>query len=162
MKIRQGSAADIPAIAAIELSAGTLFRGTHMEWATGDTTDHSKLSAAIAECNFWVAELNGGVAGFLLAGTCGPAFHICEVAVHQNYRGQKIGMALMERALSDGKHRGYEIATLTTDRALAWNAPYYERLGFSILATEETPVELADILAKEPNAHLRCAMLRVL
>ena len=162
MKIRPAIVADISAIAGIELSAGALFRGTHMDWAVGETTDRSKLSAAVAERNFWVAGVEGQLAGFLLAGTSGAAFHISEVAVHQEYRGQRIGAALVEAALVEAQRRGHGRATLTTDRALAWNARYYERLGFSVLEPDETPTELAVILASERNPHLRCAMTRAL
>ena len=162
MEIRPAIVADISAIAGIEQSAGALFRGTHMDWAVGETTDQCILSHAVAECNFWVAEVKGQLVGFLLAGTCGAAFHISEVAVHQDYRRQRIGAALVEAALVEAQRRGHRQATLTTDQALAWNARYYERLGFSVLAPDETPAELAVILAGERNPHLRCAMTQAL
>ncbi len=38
MRIRLGQSGDFPAIEQVELSAGTLFEGTHMAWAVGDST----------------------------------------------------------------------------------------------------------------------------
>ena len=162
MQVRSAVPTDIPAIARIELSAGELFQNTHMDWAAGETTDPAKLLRAIADNNVLIAVVAETPAGFLLADICDNNFHICEVAVDQQFRGKRVGVALLETGLFEARNRGYAFASLTTDRALPWNATYYESLGFRILAPDETPPELAIILAGEPNPHLRCAMLRPL
>ena len=105
MEVRPGTLADIAAIADIEISASELFRGTHMSWATGETTDPAELAAAIARDHLWVAEIDGKLAGFLQADVCDGTFHICETAVHQSYRGQRVGAALIGFALAEAAMR---------------------------------------------------------
>jgi hypothetical protein len=52
--------------------------------------------------------------------------------------------------------------TLTTFRDVAWNGPFYQRLGFEELAAHDLSPDLAQILAHEAARGLpgdrRCAM----
>ena len=66
----------------------------------------------------------------------------------------------METALTTAAERRFRSASLTTDRTIPWNAPYYERLGFRVLAADQTPPALARRLAVQPNPARRCAMWR--
>ena len=65
MSIRSATAADVPAIIAVELSAGTLFEGTHMAWAVGETSTVAQLLELIDRRLVWVSEIDGSVAGYL-------------------------------------------------------------------------------------------------
>jgi hypothetical protein len=55
---------------------------------------------------------------------------------------------------------GFDALTLTTDQVLPWNAPYYERLGFSTIADAHLSPELRNALAEKPDPHCRCAMVK--
>jgi predicted N-acetyltransferase YhbS len=160
--IRPGNSADLPAIADIERSASRLFVGTHMEWAVGETTPVGELAAALGRGDLWVAEVNGSGAGFLLAETLGGDFYIHELAVGAAFQGRRVGATLIKAALVDARARGFGAATLTTDRELPWNAPYYARLGFTMLGDADTPPELAARLASQPSPNRRCAMRRAI
>jgi ribosomal protein S18 acetylase RimI-like enzyme len=160
MQIRRGTDADIAAVNDVERSAGDLFIGTHMDWAVGETTDSVSLVAAVKSDNLWVAEEGGLVIGFLLAEQMDGDFYIHELAVAQSHQRRGIGSELIETALGEAWDRGFRTATMTTDRKLPWNAPYYARLGFRILEREETSPKLARYLAGQPNAARRCAMQR--
>jgi hypothetical protein len=54
--------------------------------------------------------------------------------------------------------------SLTTFREVQWNGPYYERLGFTVLAPAEWGPELAALMAGEAEHGLdpehRIAMVR--
>jgi hypothetical protein len=54
--------------------------------------------------------------------------------------------------------------TLTTFRDVPWNAPYYERLGFTVVAAADQGPELAAVVAEEaqriPGDAPRVAMRR--
>ena len=54
--------------------------------------------------------------------------------------------------------------TLTTFRDVPWNAPYYERLGFRVIAPADQGPELAALVAEEaeriPGDAPRVAMRR--
>jgi ribosomal protein S18 acetylase RimI-like enzyme len=162
IRVRPGSPADVPALQAVERSAGERFRGTHMDWAVGEVTDAADFAAAARAGALWVAETERGVAGFLLAEAAGPDFHIWELSVALEQQGRGIGRSLLEAALAEAAARGFVRATLTTDRTLAWNAPWYARQGFAALADGELDVRLADQLRSEPRPELRCAMMRSL
>jgi GNAT superfamily N-acetyltransferase len=160
--VRLATNADFDGIANAELSAGELFRETHMDWAVGETTDYDRLREALSANLLWVAEIDGVVAGFLMGGTCGENFHIYEAATHQDFRGQRIGSSLIEAALAYAKQNGFLAATLTTDRTLPWNAPYYLKLGFRVLKANELSEPLKAIQSSESNPQRRCAMLKLL
>jgi|CXWL01.1.fsa_nt_gi GNAT superfamily N-acetyltransferase len=162
MRVRLATAADIPAIVAVELSAGDMFAGTHMAWAVGETSRPDELFAPIEDGNVWVAEDGGQVAGYLCAEPLDGNFHIEEVSVASPFQRRGVGRLLIDVAAEEASRRGDTALTLTTDRTLPWNAPYYERLGFHVLAPAELTPALAAELSAKPNAHLRCAMMRLL
>ena len=160
MIIRPGIAADIPALIAVDLSAGELFRGTHMDWAVGDHSSAEELSTAIGSGRLWVAEADGTPVGYLAAEEIDGSFYIYEVAVAMSHQRQGVGRRLIETALAAARDAGYQLATLTTDRTLPWNAPYYERLGFRVV--EAPSPGLAARLASQPTPDRRCVMERAL
>jgi ribosomal protein S18 acetylase RimI-like enzyme len=160
MEIRPGRIADFAAISQVELSAGTLFEGTHMAWAVGDTTPLSILREAVENQALWVAGVDAEIAGFLLAEAIDSDFHLREVAVSRAYQGCGIGRALVETAVAEAARRGLAAVTLTTDRTLPWNAPWYEKQGFAILSGGAVPPRLAKQLAAETEPQHRCAMRR--
>ena len=160
--IRHAQHNDFAAIARVEVSAGELFADTHMAWAVGETTDADDLGDTAAAGLLWVAEGQDEIVGFLLAEIFPADLHIWEVAVHRGWQNQGIGRALVETALIAGAVQGCNRATLTTDRTLPRNAPYYDRLGFIEFAESDRPARLSAQLASEPMSHLRCAMGRVL
>lgn len=162
IRVRPGVAADFPAIAAVERSAGALFAGTHMDWAVGELTDEADLAEAAQANMLWVAECDGEIAGFLLAEGIDGDLHIWELAVGRDRQRRGIGRKLVEVALAEATERGFAAATLTTDRTLAWNAPWYRGLGFRAFPSAEIPARLAAQLASEPSPHQRCAMIREL
>ncbi len=156
--VRLAQEGDVAAITAVELSAGEMFAGTHMAWAVGETTPVADLIASIASGDLWVAVDADEVVGFLRAEQLGSDFYVDEVAVAGSHARQGVGRLLIEAALAEAVRRGHLRATLTTDRDLPWNAPYYARLGFRLLAHEVTPPELAARLASQPSPDRRCAM----
>ena len=160
MSIRSATAADVPAIIAVELSAGTLFEGTHMAWAVGETSTVAQLLELIDRRLVWVSEIDGSVAGYLSGEPLDGAFHIEEVAVSRAHHRQGVVRALLENVAAWAREMGFDALTLTTDQVLPWNAPYYERLGFSTIADAHLSPELRNALAEKPDPHCRCAMVK--
>jgi ribosomal protein S18 acetylase RimI-like enzyme len=160
MRVRPASVADIPAIIEVELSAGQLFAGTHMNWAVGDVSDPDELISPIEDGNVWVAEEGGQIAGYLCGEALDGHFHIEEVSVSSAFQRRGVGRMLIEFTAVEGRRRGCLALSLTTDRTLPWNAPYYARIGFRVLGPEEISPSLAREISSKPNADLRCAMRR--
>ena len=87
----------------------------------------------------------GFVAGLLEDGSV----HIAELDVVRRWQKRGVGRRLMEAAIAAAKTQGAAGVTLTTDRQVAFNAPFYASLGFQILDDEERPAVLTQILENE-------------
>lgn len=72
--------------------------------------------------------------------------------------GQRgLGKLLVERAISRARELGYSELYLTTFRHLPWNAPFYEKLGF----TFPSPCEVPENIIATLNAELAATANRV-
>jgi hypothetical protein len=60
-----------------------------------------------------------------------------------------LGRALIEQSASWASARDLHALTLTTYLDVPWNGPYYERLGFRYLTTDEETPGLRGIRARE-------------
>jgi len=63
--------------------------------------------------------------------------HIDQVSVHPRHARQRLGAALLDTAAVWAQRRGVAALTLTTYTEVAWNAPYYTRLGFAALTDDQ-------------------------
>ena len=154
---------------AIERSAGEAFRAVEgLAWVADDgvtsAADHQRYIDAGWH---WVAALDaeplgeaGALAGFVACTLEGDSLHIDEMSVARAFQQRGIGQALMAAAEGQARARGLVALTLTTFDQVAFNAPFYARLGFERLAEEALDLRLAAILAAEARRGLegRCAM----
>lgn len=114
-----------------------------------------------------VAHVNEGageaMAGFLVAQPFSRELHIWEMDVAPAFQRRGIGAGLVRAAQIDARNTGLRAITLTTFRDLAWNAPFYTRLGFEEVTALDAHPRLAGELANEIDdglpADRRCAMI---
>lgn len=161
--LRLATLADAPLLPAIERSAGEAFRGTvHERVAEDDIMPEAAYRPLIAAGQVRVAEMDGEVVGYVRIGQCGDELHVFELDVRHDRQGRGVGKALMDAARGEAVARGCKAMTLTTFTNLPFNAPFYARLGFEILASPRA--RLAEILVAETARGLddRCAMRLVL
>jgi GNAT superfamily N-acetyltransferase len=92
--------------------------------------------------------------GYLLLDVVDEAAHIEQVSVHPDHARQGIGSALIERAEAWARDRRLQALTLTTYTEVPWNGPYYERLGFHYLASDEETPGLRSIRDHERRSGL--------
>ncbi|MBF6351305.1 GNAT family N-acetyltransferase [Nocardia flavorosea] len=165
--IREATATDIPRLQEIEVRAGEPFAAVGMDAVAGD----EPLSAAVLgefvlDGRAW-AWVSGGVAvGYLIVSVVDGNAHIDQVSVLPEYRGQRIGRRLIDRAVRWAAERGLPAITLTTFVEVEWNGPYYERLGFRYLdEAAETPglratraAEIAHGLDRWPRACMTASV----
>ncbi|MBC7504805.1 MAG: GNAT family N-acetyltransferase [Sandarakinorhabdus sp.] len=162
--IRLATPADLPAVHAVELSAGTVFAGTHMDFAANHAPNHpADLLTAIRRRLMWVAVTDATPIGFLFAEPCNEGLYLRELAVAAPSQQQGHGAALMAIGIAAARERRDPLVMLTTDRTLPWNAPFYARLGFTIAEGDAIPREAQRRLAGQyamgfSPAH-RCAMV---
>ena len=150
---------------AIEQSAGELFRtAPGLEWvADHGVTPADFYPPLIAAGTVWVVEAeNSRLTGFVSAEAFGDVLHVWELAVSAEVQGRGLGRRLMQAARDHAVAAGLSALTLTTFRDVAWNAPFYERLGYRVPGDAELDERLASTLRGEIErglpAERRCAM----
>lgn len=129
--IRPAEPGDLEAVRDVELAAAQLFVGTAHEWVAQEPLrDLAGLEAAQAEGRVLVSTDEQGVTGWVLIEDLGWALHIEQVDVAPRAQRQGLGRALIDAVGQRAALFGMRAVSLTTFTDIAWNAPYYERLGF--------------------------------
>lgn len=163
--VRPARVSDAPSLPSVEISAGTAFLAVPgLEWIAGDgvmsVARHSEL---IAGGGCWVAaDKSGKISGFLAGEAFSDALHICELSVASDAQGQGVGSALVKAAIGWAEAKGKSAVTLSTFRDVAFNAPWYARMGFEELDPGAMGNRMAYVMADEIAHGLpgdrRCAM----
>ena len=92
--------------------------------------------------------------GFAVVSTLDGNAHLDEVDVHPDHGRRGIGAALVETACAWARSAGYRAITLSTLRNVPWNAPFYLKRGFRILAETELTQALQELLESEARLGL--------
>jgi GNAT superfamily N-acetyltransferase len=164
--IRTACPADIPKLASVERSAASVFREANLTWvAEGETLPPASLADFCREGTLWVAVTNDDEpVGFLAAHELDGALHIAEVSVTRSHQRQGIGARLISTVMEHARTAGVGVMTLTTYRDLAWNGPFYAKLGFSEIKAEDAgPGHLRKIDEEAMAGHdpsRRCVMAK--
>jgi GNAT superfamily N-acetyltransferase len=155
MIVRPGREADADLLPDVESSAGEAFLESHLPWiAEGDLVRPDVHRKHIAAGTHWVAEAEDGrLAGFVACEALADRLHVWELAVRRDRQRQGLGSRLIAAAVEAARARGLPMLTLTTFRSIAWNAPYYARLGFQELDPADDPW-VAKVLAHEADIGL--------
>lgn len=158
IRVRLTRGTDIGRLEAVERSATTLFRTLpDLAWLAEDRTAGPEAQArAIAQGLSWVAvdEADQPV-GFLIAAIEDDAdLHVLELALAADHQGRGAGRTLMQTARREAQARALSALTLTTFRRVAWNAPFYARLGYEALTAEAMPAYLLEALAAQAEHGL--------
>jgi GNAT superfamily N-acetyltransferase len=159
-RIRQAIPADLAHLAGVERAAARLFPPSRIPDPDA-VTPLDELEEARSDALLFVADLDGAPIGF---GTCSISdgrLHLDELAVHPDHGRRGLGRRLVETVIEAARDRGLAGVSLTTFADLPWNAPFYESLGFRVLAEAELDRFLAETLAGERRRGLteRVAML---
>ena len=163
--IRNAAAADLPRLAEIERDAAQLFRSIGYDFcADGPVRDEDEKTRALEDGAVFVAEAaDGDIAGFALLWRIDGRAHLLELGVAQRHQKQGLGASLVAQAEAWARQEGFGELTLTTFRDVAWNAPFYERLGFLVFDPEPERAGLRAVqdeeqrsgFAKQPRVAMR-------
>jgi GNAT superfamily N-acetyltransferase len=149
--IRPARADELPLLQDIENAAGEVFRTVGMD----AVADHEPPSVAVlrrylSAGTIWVStDEHDHPIGYLVADVIDGNAHIEQVSVHPDHAGRRLGAGLVEQAVAWARQDGRPAITLTTFAELAWNAPYYERLGFRRLTQSEVTPGLRKVREAE-------------
>lgn len=162
LTVRPTRADDVTALPAIERAAAGRFRDVPaLAWLAGGEVISVEQHLGYVERGLsWLAAANNRPVGFILTEAHASSLFIVELSVDLDWQGKGIGRQLIARAADHARKAGLASLTLTTFRDVAWNAPFYARLGFEYV-TDLTP-ELRQ-KREEEAAHglayeTRCAM----
>jgi GNAT superfamily N-acetyltransferase len=160
--LRLARAADAEAMPDIERAAAVAFaQEPSVDPArTRSQADYTRL---IRKGHSLVVHVGEAMAGFLVAEPFRRELHIWEMDVAPAFQRRGIGAGLVRAAQIDARNTGFSALTLTTFRDLAWNGPFYARLGFDEVTALDAHPRLAGELANEVDdglpADRRCAMI---
>lgn len=131
VQIRPSRVDDIATLQALEIAAAELFRGTGLiDVDAMDIVDSDEHRKAI-ECGMSLLAVADGIpAGFVLGEVIGPDACLHELDVDPAHQRKGIGAALVEAFCAHCATEGLGSVHLSTFRDVAWNAPFYVRLGF--------------------------------
>jgi ribosomal protein S18 acetylase RimI-like enzyme len=142
MRIRNARPDDLAVLVDIERATGRMFLALDADlFADHDPGSVEELTPYADSGRAFVSvDADDSAVGYLLVDPVDGAAHIEQVSVHPDHARKGLGRALIEHAASWARARDLDSLTLTTYVDVPWNRPYYERLGFRRLTTdEETP-----------------------
>ncbi|PLK23024.1 N-acetyltransferase [Porphyrobacter sp. TH134] len=161
--LRLARAADADVMPGIEQAAATKAFAGEASIDPARTRSHEDYARLIRKGHCLVAHVGEAMAGFLAAQPFSRELHIWEMDVAPAFQRRGIGSGLVRAAMIDARNTGFKALTLTTFRDLAWNAPFYARLGFDEVTALDAHPRLAGELANEVDdglpADRRCAMI---
>lgn len=160
MLIRSARRSDLRRLQDIERAAGEPFRALGMADVADDEPPPLELLESYrAAGRCWVASHPDALTddrpvGYLIADPVDGALHIEQVSVDPSVARRGIGRALIDHAAGWAEGRGLTSLTLTTFSDVPWNAPYYARIGFTVLREDELTEGLRRIRAEEAESGL--------
>lgn len=158
--IRPARARDLPRLQEVEQAAGAAFRGIGMAAIAADEPPTLVVLAAYqAQGRAWVAiDQDDGpsdsAVAYLLLDVVDGAAHIEQVSVHPRHARRRLGRRLIDTASDWARGQGMDAVTMTTFAEVPWNAPYYARLGFTVVPDEQAGPELLEVRRHERQRGL--------
>lgn len=152
--IRLATIDDLLFLPEIESSAAELYprhRIPHPKETMPENILHQALNAGL----LFIGEYQQQVVGFAACHLYSNYLHLDEVSVHPDFGKQGLGSALVLRVIQEMQNRKLKGCTLTTFEDLNWNAPWYKKLGFRKLKSQEIPAHVAAILRDEKSLGLK-------
>jgi GNAT superfamily N-acetyltransferase len=141
---------DLARLPAIELAAARLLAGHAPESVLNETTDPEVLQNAQREGHLWVALLDDAAVGFAHVEVIErDAVHLEELDVAPAHGRRGVGTQLVLQVCEWAAANRYGSVTLVTFRDVAWNMPFYARLGFDVVTPAELSPALSAILDDE-------------
>jgi GNAT superfamily N-acetyltransferase len=161
--IRSARPDDLPTLPSIERAAAAQFRNTPY----ANLADDDLVSAEVNldhERVWVVADQHDQPVGFAIVHPLEQSVHLHELDVHPQYARQGLGRQLITTVAEWARTHGATALTLTTFDNVAWNGPYYARLGFRTLDVTALSPDLAVVRQAEaeaglPMAHRICMQL---
>lgn len=154
--IRSARVEELTLLAHIEQSAAVRFLDTPYAFLV----DAKPMSLDFVQQRFqvgqvWVAvDQQDTVIGFAVTREVDDTLYLQEIDIEPKHGQKGLGYALVDTVRSWAKLSNYDVMSLSTFRDLAWNAPFYSKLGFRILDESELTAGFQQIRRQEREAGL--------
>jgi GNAT superfamily N-acetyltransferase len=154
--IRLARGEELPLLQEIEQAAGQRFRTVGLpDVAEGAPLPLEVLRLHEQAGHVWVvADANERPAGFAVVQIIDGAAHLHEMDVHPAHSGRGLGRRLIQHICAWASEQGFQTVTLSTFRAVPWNAPWYARMGFRCLGEDELTPGLHSLRQQEERTGL--------
>ena len=146
---------EIEIVRDIQRKTGRMFLDTpYPEVATHEPDSAEDLADAQDKWRLWVSVTGEDrPAGAMWVLPRDGDLHIRQLDVHPDFSGERRTVGLVRAVKRFFGGRGLSRLTLTTFSDVPWNAPYYERIGFSRLAPDNLSAALAEALTEEATRY---------
>ena len=153
--VRRAEPADVPLLAGIEAAGDVQFAG-YLDSSVGASATDVRQRVA----DGLVLVIGSPAVGFahLIELDDGSA-HLEQLSVHPRAQRRGLGRTLLRAVFGIVRDRGLERVTLTTYADVPWNAPFYARLGFTVV--REPSGALGHVVADERRRGLDRELPRV-
>lgn len=152
--IRLARAEELGFLREVEFASGALFAEIGLyNVAKSDSLPLTVLQAQQQAGMVWVAADSSDCAvGFAAASEKDGTIYLEQISVHPAHGRRGIGKLLIETLCEWTAEKGMAAVTLSTFVDVAWNAPFYSRIGFRALVEEELSPSLKKSLDEESRA----------
>jgi GNAT superfamily N-acetyltransferase len=141
--IRTPRADELELLRDIEWAAGTLFIDAGLaDIAEDEPASVEALADYVDDGRAWVSTEDDKPVGYAIVDIVVGLAHLEQLSVLPDHGRKGHGTALLEHVCKWAAHEGYEAVTLTTFADVAWNAPFYARNGFAVIADADIGPEL--------------------
>jgi GNAT superfamily N-acetyltransferase len=155
-KIRVARLEDLAMLADIECAAAKLFCNTPYAFLADDQPlPLDFVTQQFAADRVWVAvDDRDTPVGYAIACEVDGNAYLQQIDVHPAHGHRGIGRELVEKVCVWARQQNYQRILLSTFLDVPWNAPFYAKLGFQILAEDELTHGFQQIRRREAEAGL--------
>jgi GNAT superfamily N-acetyltransferase len=164
LAIRQARLGELPRLTEIELNAFATLAEALCISDAAHALPHAILRKALeAGLLIVAADANDHPVGFLAAEEIHDTLYVIELDVSRDWQRKGVGRRLMAHAVEMARTRRLSALTLTTDRHVPFNAPFYQSMGFQTVDGEVMPpflwAKIDDEISNGMDPERRVAMM---
>lgn len=165
--IRVAVAGDAATLTEIESDADQRYaESAHPELAGGSPIPRDVTERAVAQGRVRVALVDETLVGFVLLIRSRGELCIGQISVRPSAGRSGVGSMLMRHVIDEARANGETGIVLNTQADVAWNMPWYERLGFTVVPEEDWTDDMRAISAEQTaggldwatRVHMRLAL----
>jgi GNAT superfamily N-acetyltransferase len=154
-QIRLAESGDQPRLRVIEIASAKRFVGLGLiDHLPIESMCADKLSGLITRQQAWVICQTNELIGFAAVSILQESAYLEEIDVMSEHGGRGLGTMLIRTVCDWATEKGLFALVLSTFESVAWNAPFYRRLGFNVIPDEDLSLAMKQIKDKEREAGL--------